>query len=120
MTLTLEERIAQAIVLAAHQSTREWAVRWLSGEDRTETAAWAAARAAATEAATAKAWAAAKAAEAEAAAGAVRAAAEAWAVRAAEAVVTRSPEPLRQPALLRARAILAGAFPADRYDEALA
>jgi len=43
-----------------------------------------------------------------------------WALRWASAVVAQSPEPLRQPALLRARAILAGAFPADRYDEALA
>lgn len=34
-----EERVAWAIILAPHPSTREWAIRWLSGVDRTEEAA---------------------------------------------------------------------------------
>ena len=77
-TENLTERMAWAIVLAPHPSTREWAIRWLSGEDRTTWAAWAAANAASANAASALAC-----------------------------------------ALLRAKAILAGEYPADHYDKEL-
>ena len=42
--LTPEEQAAWAIALAPHACTRAWAIRWLSGEDRTEAAAAAHAR----------------------------------------------------------------------------
>ena len=93
--ITTEKRVAWAICLAPHPSTRDWAIGWLSGRDRSADAAWAAARAAA--------W------VAEAAA-AARAAAER----------TKEDFPRRSlAALTRARAILSGKFPAERYDEPL-
>ena len=135
--LTTEERIAWMIVHCPHPSTRVWAVSWLSGANRSEAtaraaAAWAAwTRAAAAEAAWARAAAEAAAAmaaraEAEAwaraaaeaaAAMAARAEAEAWAA-AAWAAWTRAAAAgveVRLPrTLARARAILAGQWPAGR------
>lgn len=37
--LTGEERIAFAICIAPHQPTRKWAVKWLSGTDRSKRSA---------------------------------------------------------------------------------
>ena len=111
-TLTLEEQIAQAICLAPHLSTRAWAVRWLSGEDRTAKAAEAAWSAA--TALSSVSWVAVRASASAAWVASVPRGAE----RAA-AVVNTAPERFRQPALDRARAILAGTFPAERYDEPL-
>jgi len=132
-TLTPEEQIAQAIVLAPHLSARTWAVARLSGQNRTagsaREAAWAvAAVVVAWAAAAAVVWAAAVVVVVALAAVATAAAVAAWVEEKAEeakarrwaaTVVAQSPEPLRQPALVRARAILVGAFPADRYDEEL-
>jgi len=81
-TLTPTERVAWAIMLTPHQSTREWGIGWLSGADRSAGAARAAARAAAAEAAAARA--AAAEAAAERAAAEAEAEAAAWA-EAAEA-----------------------------------
>jgi len=167
--IPLLTRVAWAVVLVPHSSTRGWAVGWLSGEDRTQDAAaqaeawaakaarvwaaeaWAARAAAAVPAEAARVWAAeaeaaraAKAARvwaaraartaaavpaeaaaaAAAAAEAARAAAEAWAARAAAAVPAEAADPfayeaLLMPALHRAKAILAGRFPAERFDETL-
>ena len=59
-SITTEERIAFAICVAPHESTREWAVRWLDGSDRSVSAVARAAEAAgAAAAAEAAAWAAA-------------------------------------------------------------
>jgi len=87
--IATEERVAWAIVLAPHPATRDWAVGWLSGTDRSETAARAA----------------------EWAAWADAAAEAAWADAAAEDRLA--------PLLARARAILAGEFPAERFDDPL-
>jgi len=90
--ITTEKRVAWAICLAPHPSTRDWAIGWLSGRDRSADAAWAAARAA-------------------------EAAREAAARAAA---VDKNAFPRRSlAALTRARAILSGKFPAERYDEPL-
>lgn len=115
----LEELVAWAIVIAPHPATREWAIRWLSGEDRTADAAdeisrrdifpvpsgnYAACAALAMETSTR------------------------WKTEfhaAHTASNTEAPYPTQKEvrlmvALARARAILAGKFPADRFDEKLA
>jgi hypothetical protein len=69
-------------------TTREWARRWLSGEDRSEEAAWAAARAAAAKEEAA--WAAARAAAARAAAWAAWATAKQAALAAAARAAARA------------------------------
>lgn len=116
--LTTTERVAWAICIAPHVSTKEWAIRWLSGEDRSKKAAWAAWEAAA------NAWEAAKAAAERGKAEAAASAAEAAAGEAAEATAANAAEAAAEeryllPALRRARAILARTFPAERYDEVL-
>jgi len=104
--LTLEERVAWAICIAPHPSTRNWAIGWLSGRDRSAEAAWEAAweaeEASAREAARAS-WSAAWAGEAAARAS--------WAARAGA-----DSEQRLMPMLHRARAILAGDYPAEEYD----
>jgi hypothetical protein len=91
-SITQEQIIAWSIVVSPHRSTREWAVDWLSGKDRSARAAEAAwaARAA---------WAAARAAEA------ARAAVDFHAYSLA--------------AYSRAEQILAGTYPAEEYDAPL-
>ena len=93
-TVTIDALVAWAICLSPHKRTRTWAVGWLAGKDRSATSALAA------ETAVWNAWTA-RAAEAQAAAE--------WAAC----------ESRLMPALERARAILAGTFPASKYDEAL-
>jgi hypothetical protein len=87
--LPIVERAAWTILLAPHSSTRNWAIGWLSGRDRSvAAAAWTAARAART---------------ARAAAKAAKAAAQEF-------------EAHLMPVLVRARAILAGEYPAKDFD----
>ncbi len=130
-TLTTTELVAWVICISPHATTREWAARWLSGEDRSYAAA-----ACAAEAAKAAAWAAAAAraaadvrVKAEAAADAVAMAAKAaaWAAAKAEAAAAEAAEVEKRsefeflllPTLRHARAILAGEIPAERYAEML-
>jgi hypothetical protein len=82
--LTMDERVAWAICLSPHESTRQWAINWLSGKDRSVVSACAAkAEAYAAWAAEAEAWEA----EARVAWAAARAAACAAAACASEARV---------------------------------
>lgn len=87
--ISITEMVSWAICLDPHSTPREWAVDWLSGHDRSTSSAWA------VGVCLARAW----------------AAEAAWAARSCP---TRS-----LAALARARAILAGTFPAERYDELL-
>lgn len=127
--VTLEQRIAWAIVIAPHPSTQAWAIEWLAGRDRTNGAARAAAKTA--RAAEAAAWAAKAAWAAESARAAVEASTKAatWVVWAAEATAeaARAAEAAQAaidkwwearavPAWDRAQTILAGTYPADQYD----
>lgn len=119
-TLTTEELVAWVICLASHASTREWAVGWLSGVDRSEAAALAAryeraAECEASRAALEAAWAASRAAALSESY--ARAAARTAEARASEADSRASYEHRLMPALERAREILAGTLPADKYDE---
>lgn len=126
--IDLKTRVAWAIVLAPHEMTRKWAVRWLRGDSEAGAAAGAAAaaaRAAAGEttyaAARAAARAAAEAAEAAYAAAAYAAAAAYVGATAAAAYAAAwaAAEKRLHPALDRARAILAGEYPAADYDKPL-
>jgi len=102
--LTREERVAWAILLAPHPVTRELAIGWLSGRDRSAAAAWAAA-------ATQAAW---VAEVAEAAAWSARAAAWAEAAEAAEAASDQLAHEARlTPTLGIARSVLAGTLAAE-------
>lgn len=130
--ITVDERAAFAVCVAPHEVTRDWAIGWLTGADRTQSAAeaastvaWTAAQGADWAAARAAARAAAWAAAARAAAlGAAREAAQAaaWSADAAWMKVggATNPWPFHPKALrafARGRAILAGRFPAERYAE---
>jgi len=118
LVLTLQERVAWAIVLAPHRSTREWAIRWLSGVDHSPNAAgraWQQAEAVGAPVAVQR------------AAQAAQVAWEVWnlgslwrsqaeAERDAAEVIAAAAASRLMPALTRARAILAGEYPAERYD----
>jgi hypothetical protein len=129
--ISTTQRVAWAIVLTPHASTRQWAVSWLLGNDRSAVAAYAARAAYATahaaHAAYAAAYAAADAdaAAADAAAAAARADAAAYAAYAAaaraDAAAARADafHEMSLAAFARAGQILAGSFSAERYDEPL-
>jgi hypothetical protein len=118
--IALLERTAWAICISPHPSTREWATEWLSDMDRSPAAASAAYTAA-------DAYAAASAADSAAYAAASAAYAADAAAYAADAAVYASYDAASAAvfeqrvvdALDRARAILAGEWPADRFDEPL-
>ena len=119
--VTTEQRVRFAILSAnatgyADPDWNRWADGWLSGQDRSKKSAWSARSEAAA------AWKAAAAAAAAWARGPVpttSSESDGWGDVWTDAVVRWSPEAHRQPALDRARAILAGTFPAERYDEEL-
>jgi hypothetical protein len=120
--VSLEEKVAFAICVAPHPSTREFAVKWLTGEDRSYGSAWAAVDAAEVmdAAAWAAAWSATAAAEVrEFAAATGEATATATAAEAAAKGAEGDQERFeaRLPLVLeRAEAILAGEYPAEQYD----
>jgi hypothetical protein len=123
--------VAFAICVAPLESTMEWAIKWLTGEDRSYSSVWAATATAAPHVRARAAWAAAWAAawEATAAAAEGRAFAEAAAAKAARKAARAAMEAARAregdeerfearlPKILdRAEAILAGKYPAEEYD----
>jgi hypothetical protein len=121
--LTLEDRVAWVICLSAHESTREWAIKWLSGQDRTARAAWAAvAKAAWAARRTARAAAVAATRRATVDAAALAAADAAWAAQ-AEAATARTAamqaeaEANLMPCLKLAQEILSGRISAEQYDK---
>jgi hypothetical protein len=130
--ISLERKIAFALCAAPHPSIREFAIKWLSGEDRTYESAREATRVARnvweTAGASRKAWAADRAARAAWAAAEARARGAAWSVaEAAEAAAEAAEEAAectakdrfeaRLPQIWeRAEAILRGEYPAEKYD----
>jgi hypothetical protein len=112
--LTMDERVAWAICLSPHESTRQWAINWLSGKDRSAASAWAAWSAAwpasyvaLAAAYVAKAWSSAYAAYAALAA-------EYAANSLCHTFATFEARLL--PTLSHAKQILSGSIPADQYD----
>ncbi len=91
--ITLVQRIAWALCLAPQASTRDWAIAWLTGQDRSAGAA-------------------------EATAWGVAWAAWGAAARAPRGAAARAAwwDQVAVPAWERAQAILAGTYPADQYD----
>lgn len=122
-----EDLAAWAIVMAPHSSIREWAIGWLSGEDRTcrsakiaQTVIWGEWKATATQ----------RAVQAAHAVAEARGGLTEW--RTAEVVgnvvgkpawvgrvSSKQKENFLMAALTRARAILAGKFPAEMFDQDL-
>jgi hypothetical protein len=122
--ISLELRVAFAICAAALKSTKKWAIKWLSREDRSFASAMETARAAAACVAATWEMEAARAAGAAAALAseAVEAAAtRAEVARAADAAAAMETDKERFEARLpkileRAQAILRGEYPAEQYD----
>jgi hypothetical protein len=106
--LTTDERVAWAICLSPHESTRQWAINWLSGKDRSVASA---------KAAWFAAWPAAYAAKAAAYTAEAEVCAAAAAASSAESHCHNFTafEARLLPTLSHAKQILAGEIPADQY-----